>query len=190
MMTQKHLSYSAILVLAANTMNGPGITTLPNVAVDAGLFLYIFLIAISVKMASFVCTRMVNAMWSSLSHPSGGEVGYERVKRVESEMRLPLEEGIDEIIPTATMQLAELAHSNQLLEHRDHKCDPQSNFEEENLVDEVVVENESLLDHHKINGPYAQPELERTSIVGQSLEGYGRKTTTVVALTMVASALW
>lgn len=62
----KHLSFSAIVVIAANTMNGPGITTLPDVAVSAGIGLYIVMIALSVSMAAYVCRRMVHAMWGSL----------------------------------------------------------------------------------------------------------------------------
>ena len=53
----KYLSFSAILVLAANTMNGPGITTLPDVAAGAGRMLFVTLIFLSVAMASFVCRR-------------------------------------------------------------------------------------------------------------------------------------
>lgn len=85
---QKYLSYSAILVLAANTMNGPGITTLPDVAADAGRALFASLIAVSVAMAAFVCRRMVYAMWSSIEGSGDGgddeEEGYETMKKVES----------------------------------------------------------------------------------------------------------
>ena len=192
-MTQKHLSYSAILVLAANTMNGPGITTLPDVAVDAGILLYIVLIVISVRMASFVCKRMVFAMWSSLKNEA--VMSYERVESVESDVKnsLLLEEDA-EAIPDATIQLTEL-HTNQQLEHRElHKSDPQSKLAREDSSSIGEVESESLLDHGHImmkgDVPHIQPVLERTSIVGQSLEGYGRSSSTLVALTMVASALW
>ena len=187
-MTQKHLSYSAILVLAANTMNGPGITTLPDVAVDAGLFLYIILIVFSVRMASFVCMRMVFAMWSSLD---SSDKGYERVESVESSVKSSFggeEEDDAIIIPDSTIQLTDM-HPNQQLEHRDHKHDPQSKLEWDEM--EREVEGESLLDHNVSTClPHRQPVLERTSIVGQSLEGYGSLTSTWVALVMVASALW
>ena len=188
-MTQKHLSYSAILVLAANTMNGPGITTLPDVAVDAGIFLYISLIVISVQMASFVCKRMVFAMWSSLNKSA---VGYERVESVESDVKQSILEEEAEEIPDATIQLTDL-HPNQHLEHREmHKGDPQSKLTREDSASIEEVETESLIDHgHEgVDVLHSQPVLERTSIVGQSLEGYGRSTSTMVALTMVASALW
>mmetsp|Transcript_6949 Transcript_6949/g.16050 ORF Transcript_6949/g.16050 Transcript_6949/m.16050 type:complete len:552 (-) Transcript_6949:43-1698(-) len=63
---QKFLSGAAILTIAANTMNGPGITTLPDVTGDAGIALYLALIATSVLMAAFVSRRMVYDEWSSL----------------------------------------------------------------------------------------------------------------------------
>lgn len=194
-MTQKHLSYSAILVLAANTMNGPGITTLPDVAVDAGILLYIALIVLSVRMASFVCKRMVFAMWSSCgtNEESAARKGYERVESVECHDTTTttslIEKEDEDRIHTdsntiSTIQLTEL-HPNQRLEHREyvvHKSigDPQSKM--------LDSEEESLLDHGHVSD--IRPVLERTSIVGQSLEGYGRSTGTMVALTMVASALW
>ena len=184
-MTQKHLSYSAILVLAANTMNGPGITTLPDVAVDAGLLLYIILIVLSVRMASFVCMRMVFAMWSSLDSP---EKGYERVESVENSVKSSFG-GEEDEIPDATIQLTDM-HPNQQLEHRDHKHDPQSKLEWDEIEREEM-EGESLLEYNQSTDvPHLQPVLERTSIVGQSLEGYGSSTSTWVALVMVASALW
>lgn len=199
-MTQKHLSYYAILVLAANTMNGPGITTLPDVAVDAGLTLYIVLIAISVRMASFVCTRMVFAMWSSLKGHAYylGKEGYDRCSSVDDGIKtLVVEEeegraGDDFRDAAACIQLAAL-HPNQQLEHRafvESNHDPQSkNFMEQGVESEN--ETESLLDHgHKIDEIHVQPVLEHSSIVGQTLEGYGRSMSTAAALTMVASALW
>jgi hypothetical protein len=190
-MTQKHLSYSAILVLAANTMNGPGITTLPDVAVDAGLFLYIFLIVVSVKMASFVCARMVFAMWSSVNN-AGGYVGYDRVESVESDVKSLFEEEDGKVMPDSSIQLTDM-HPNQQLEHREHKQDPQSKLVREDSLEGSGggLEADSLLDHdHKLDVAHRQPLIERTSIVGQSFEGYGHRTSTVVALTMVASALW
>jgi hypothetical protein len=194
-MTQKHLSYSAILVLAANTMNGPGITTLPDVAVDAGILLYIVLIVISVRMASFVCKRMVHAMWSSIKNEY-----YERVDSVDINAKSSLKEEEPENCnaeSSITVQLTEL-HTNQIqLEHREHylhKNDPQSKLlsrEDDSTLSLGDAEIKSLIDHeHKSEVSHLQPVLERTSIVGQSLEGYGRSTSTMVALTMVASALW
>mmetsp|Transcript_34843 Transcript_34843/g.71117 ORF Transcript_34843/g.71117 Transcript_34843/m.71117 type:complete len:546 (+) Transcript_34843:226-1863(+) len=148
---QKFLPYAAILTLAANTMNGPGITTLPDVAVDAGLFLYVILITGSVAMASYVCRRMVFAMWSSLK--SYGK-----------------------------------AADTELGTYHD--------VVEPNLT-KGGSEEDSLLLHHgnpNLNGgdnsvAYPQPKLETTSIVGQSVEAYGKNAGVYAALTMVASAL-
>ena len=195
-MTQKHLSYSAILVLAANTMNGPGITTLPDVAVDAGLFLYIVLIVISVRMASFVCTRMVFAMWSSLKGHAYylGKEGYDRCSSVNDDVKLLVEdeEPAGNDIPDATSIQLTALHPNQQLGHRssaESNYDPQSKLIKKDVESEN--ETESLLDHgHKIDEIHVQPVLEYSSIVGQTLEGYGRSMSTAAALTMVASALW
>ena len=178
-------------------MNGPGITTLPDVAVDAGLTLYIVLIAISVRMASFVCTRMVFAMWSSLKGHAYylGKEGYDRCSSVDDGVKSLVEEeerAGDDFPGAASIQLAAL-HPNQQLEHRtsvESNHDPQSkNFTEQDVESEN--ETESLLDHgHKIDEIHVQPILEHSSIVGQTLEGYGRSMSTAAALTMVASALW
>jgi hypothetical protein len=146
---QKFLSYSAILTLAANTMNGPGITTLPDVATDAGLSLYVILITGSVIMASFVCRRMVYAMWSSLRCGGGG---YSSVKDVEEQ--------------TVASEDTPLVQSNGSNDSGDN--------------DNISSNNSNLA---------PQPSLEKTSIVGQSLEAYGKNTSVYAALTMVASAL-
>lgn len=181
-------------------MNGPGITTLPDVAVSAGLFLYLFLIAISVNMAAFVCHRMVYAMWSSLKGDAyflGRDDGsYERVESVESEIKSILEEdeAMEETIPKKgeNIQLTGLHHGQ--LEHREGHGDKlKTDLQQQVMVepnDSVAIEMQSelLLESHDL--PHAQPAIEHTSIVGQSLEGYGRFTSTFVALTMVASALW
>ncbi|KAL3791729.1 hypothetical protein HJC23_007496 [Cyclotella cryptica] len=202
-MTQRHLSYSAILVLAANTMNGPGITTLPDVAVDAGIFLYFVLIALSVQMASFVCRRMVHAMWSSLKSDSyfvnGKDDGkYERVDSVESDVMSLFEEDeniVEEEISDVAIQLTELHHyPNQHLEHREfHAKNGTPSIENIHTLESLTTleaQVDSLHDNvqNTLNG-IRQPILERTSIVGQSLEGFGQSTSTFVALTMVASAL-
>jgi len=129
-------------------MNGPGITTLPDVAVDAGLFLYVILITGSVAMASYVCRRMVFAMWSSLK--SYG-------KAADTELGTY------------------------------HDVEP-------NLTKRSSEEDSLLLHNGNPNGgdnsvAYPQPKLETTSIVGQSVEAYGKKAGVYAALTMVASAL-
>lgn len=143
---------------------------------------------------------MVHAMWSSCSIKKDY---YERVNSVESDVKsnsLVMEEEEEEILlqdnttypDSSTIQLTELHHRDDPL----HKKDPQSKLSsrEDSSFSSAgeISEAESLMDHHghKRDVSYVQPVLERTSIVGQSLEGYGRKTGTMVALTMVASALW
>ena len=119
---KKYLSYSAILAISANTMNGPAFTTLPDVAADAGLCLYVTLIALSV--AAFVCRRMVYAVWSSLNNEESAVMDveqqekedYSSIKKVDSGLiqRLAISSSnkeeevaevgeIDEIIPEATI---------------------------------------------------------------------------------------
>lgn len=148
---QKFLPYAAILTLAANTMNGPGITTLPDVAVDAGLFLYVILITGSVAMASYVCRRMVFAMWSSLK-------SYGKAADTE------LGTYHDVVEPNLTKGGSE--EDSLLL----HNGNPNLNGGDNSVA-------------------YPQPKLETTSIVGQSVEAYGKKAGVYAALTMVASAL-
>ena len=99
-------------------------------------------------MASFVCRRMVYAMWSSLSCGGGG---YSSVKDVEEQT---------------------VASEDTPLVQSSGKTNP---------VDNNISSNNSNL--------VPQPSLEKTSIVGQSLEAYGKNTSVYAALTMVASAL-
>lgn len=180
----KYLSYAGILAVAANTMNGPAFTTLPNVAADAGLGLYVALILVSVAMAAFVCRRLVHAMWSSLGvedvdgDVEGGK--YDSVKK-EGDGRQSLAiasseskvgEVTDEIIPDATTD-------KEGLTHREH--DHQEPGEGDSLI---TSKDESEEKMH-----LTQPLLEKTSIVGQSLEAYGKDGGYYAALAMVASAL-
>jgi len=196
----KCLSYAGILAIAANTMNGPGFTTLPGVAADAGLGLYVILIALSVAMASFVCRRMVYAMWSSLDNTEGGsgisgssgidaEKGdYGAVENAElsglavqslaianSDSKVG-KDGVDEIIPIAT----DAKEAAAQLHHREsdhHYAEDESN------------EDEPLISPRMGHQQQQQPLLEKTSIVGQSLEVYGSNGGYYAALAMVASAL-
>mmetsp|Transcript_29578 Transcript_29578/g.54145 ORF Transcript_29578/g.54145 Transcript_29578/m.54145 type:complete len:580 (-) Transcript_29578:270-2009(-) len=182
----KCLSYAGILAVAANTMNGPAFTTLPGVAADAGLGLYVILIAISVAMASFVCRRMVYAMWSSLdSNDGGGDIdaekeGYHAVENAESGLALQSlafassdskvgDEVVDEIIPIAT----DAKEAAAQLHHREG-----DHHEDERLISPITSPPQNQ-----------QPLLEKTSIVGQSLEAYGSSGGYYAALAMVASAL-
>jgi len=89
MTNQKFLSGAAILTIASNTMNGPGITTLPDVTTDAGIFLYVALIIVSVAMAGFVSKRMVNAQWASLDDHPDNEKTRSYGSTDESEKLLP-----------------------------------------------------------------------------------------------------
>mmetsp|Transcript_9938 Transcript_9938/g.14215 ORF Transcript_9938/g.14215 Transcript_9938/m.14215 type:complete len:585 (-) Transcript_9938:249-2003(-) len=180
---QKFLPYAAILTLAANTMNGPGITTLPDVAVDAGLFLYVVLIAGSVLMASYVCRRMVFAMWSWLFfYNNGGTATMDDVDNAQS-----IDHGKSSALSiTANEDYTEAASADELLIHRHPTLSP-------NLTSTGSEEEALLLhgDNKSSNhiAAYPQPILEKTSIVGQSLEAYGKQASVYAALTMVASAL-
>lgn len=216
---QKFLSYAAILTLAANTMNGPGITTLPDVATDAGLFLYVTLIAGSVLMASYVCRRMVFAMWSSCSSgslffsssgavPKKDIVTYQNIDNVLTTMQLSAEDGGGGIIKIGKSALSISGNDDD-----DDESGSDEYFDEQQIIHRHTherlqpnltrtgSEDETLLLHDNNNSSgnnsdtnratmaYPQPILEQTSIVGQSLEAYGQKTSVYVALTMVASAL-
>ena len=208
---QKLLPYAAILTLAANTMNGPGITTLPDVAVDAGLFLYVILIVGSVIMASYVCRRMVFAMWSSLSYPSDSgamnntnlETIYQDIidntlldgsggmKISKSALSISAN-GDDENDNGSNNDYFEAEQTNIIHRHH-HSHEPnltRTGSEEDSLLLHDNNNNSSGDDNHvPAILVYPQPILEQTSIVGQSLEAYGRKTSVYAALTMVASAL-
>ena len=196
----KYLSFSAILVLAANTMNGPGITTLPTVAADAGRFLYVTLISISVMMAAFVCRRMVYAMWSSVNEEVivQTDEDYSPMKKVEGGtvtkhlQHLSMDASAnEEIIP-------EMASESQLT-HREHDHHEHTHQELNTQQPLPHCEDESLLPHadHEENmnslltedHDKPRPVLERTSIVGQSVEAYGQKASICTSFLMVASAL-
>lgn len=61
----KNLSFAAIVVIAANTMNGPGLTTLPSMASAAGELLFSILVVVAALVASFVLKRLCSVMWTS-----------------------------------------------------------------------------------------------------------------------------
>lgn len=197
----KYLSFSAILVLAANTMNGPGITTLPTVAADAGRFLYVTLISISVMMAAFVCRRMVYAMWSSVNEEVivQTDEDYSSMKKVEGGtvtkhlQHLSMDASAnEEIIPemASESQLTHREHDHH--EHTQQELNtqqplPTDHSEDESLLPHADHEenmNSLLADHDK-----SRPVLERTSIVGQSREAYGEQASIYTSFLMVASAL-
>jgi len=188
-------------------MNGPGITTLPDVAADAGLTLYVTLIVLSVTMASFVCRRMVYAMWASLDSEESSDVehqhgeDYESINKHDSIQSLSIDNsdegektaaaaeagGMDEIIPGAS--------SPDKLIHREHNQEESTNAPTTTATDKPA-EGESLLSHKDhdenmamITENVLRPVLERTSIVGQSREAYGKQASIYTAFTMVASAL-
>ena len=186
---QKFLSYAAILTLAANTMNGPGITTLPGVATDAGLSLYVVLITGSVIMASYVCRRMVFAMWSSLSSQ------YVAINQNEGAHPQDIKSGGGMKISKSALSIATNA---------DEENEVNGYFEEQTIIHRYAhfepnlgqsgSEEEALLLHdddeiHEEFVAYPQPKLATTSIVGQSIEAYGKSASVHVAFTMVASAL-
>lgn len=181
----KYLSSTAILVLAANTMNGPGMTTLPDVAANAGRALYILLIALSAGMAAFVCRRMVYAMWRN----DGSQ------------------------LQTTTMTTAPREGSVELLDVHDKFVDESFSGGSSTATERTSLLNSSTssqLSAHVAeqqagcDNVHQQPILELTSIVGQSREAFdnnlpddvaiGKQTrhtppSTYVALLMVASAL-
>ena len=169
----KHLSTTAIVVLAANTMNGPGITTLPDVAANAGRLLFILLIVLASGMASFVCRRMVNALWSN--------------------------DGCNQPIPIRNKGSVELLNVHE--KFVDESCVPESSFllHPSRVSTEGEVrgsyQNNSNVAQLEAEGRCCirQPILELTSIVGQSREAFDsnddKRTSTSIAFLMVASAL-
>ena len=92
---------------------------------------------------------------------------------------------IDEIIPEATIGGKE---ESQLI-HREHDNEPRpqepKNEGESLLPHEEHEENMATIEDHNKE----QSLLEKTSIVGQSREAYGKQASIYVAFTMVASAL-
>ena len=158
-------------------MNGPGITTLPDVCSDAGRILFVTLIFLSVTMASFVCRRMVYAMWSSTDNETSASVGKNEDYGSGIQHSLSIDgEVVDEVIPKVVM-----SDESEKLTHREHEHD-------ENGEEEQYTEGESLLIPQDTK-VHDRPQLERTSIVGQSLEAYGKQTSVYTSFLMVASAL-
>jgi len=156
-------------------MNGPGITTLPDVCSDAGHILFVTLIFLSVAMASFVCRRMVYAMWSSIDDETSVSVGKNEDYGTGIQHSLSIDgEIIDEVIPQV------MSDESEKLTHREHE-------HEENDEEEIETEGELLIPQD--TKVHDRPQLERTSIVGQSLEAYGKQTSVYTSFLMVASAL-
>jgi len=158
-------------------MNGPGITTLPDVCSDAGRILFITLIFLSVAMASFVCRRMVSAMWSTIDNETAVSVGKNEDYGSGIEHSLSIDgEVIDEVIPQV------MSDESEKLTHREHEHE--ENDEEDQYTE---TEGESLIPQD--TKVHDRPQLESTSIVGQSLEAYGKQTSVYTSFLMVASAL-
>ncbi|KAL7462315.1 hypothetical protein ACHAXS_002696 [Conticribra weissflogii] len=247
----KYLSFSAIVILASNTMNGPGLTTLPQVATLAGMVLFVVLIGLSVAMASFVCRRMVFAMWSSLTEATtgeeeglldgatggggGGVVGGGTSYGGMVSLRISGEGGssvaeedgvgdcdgdgvgdgvagsgsgvsiggeistgvVDELIPKASNAADQLIHhiSSSGNNNINNNSDNNNNSGNDSVIHDL--EQSKSKSKHETTPPSSptsllglkRPLLERTSIVGQAKEAYGRTTGTSVAFAMVASAL-
>ena len=155
-------------------MNGPGITTLPDVCSDAGRILFVTLIFLSVAMASFVCRRMVSAMWSSIDNETSVSVGKNDDYGTGIQHSLSIDgEIIDEVIPQV------MSDESEKLKHREHEHE--ENDEEEYTEGEALIPQDTKM--------HDRPQLERTSIVGQSLEAYGKQTSVYTSFLMVASAL-
>jgi hypothetical protein len=58
------MAFSAIVVIAANTMNGPGLTTLPAVGEGAGLMTFLLLITVSMGVTAFVIHSLCKLIWT------------------------------------------------------------------------------------------------------------------------------
>ena len=198
-------------------------------------------------MASFVCRRMVYAMWSSLSTEK--RETYQEIQQQQEETASLLLEGgnnnniaggmkvsksalsitnddngddsyHDDIYYDTTttfleqqLQQEELIHhrhsrstetSDEVVQHHNLPNLSKSGSEEESLLLQQHNNNINSSEYnnddgqnlpsspsktHKGYSQQQQPLLEKTSIVGQSLEAYGQKTSVYVAFTMVASAL-
>ena len=167
-------------------------------AADAGRFLYVTLISISVMMAAFVCRRMVYAMWSSVNEEVVVQTDedYSSMKKVEGGtvkhlQHLSMDDASanEEIIPEMASE-SQLTHREHEHEHSQELNTPQPlpHSEDESLLPHADHEENmnSLLteDHDK-----SRPVLERTSIVGQSREAYGHNASIYTSFLMVASAL-
>ena len=156
-------------------MNGPGITTLPDVCSDAGRILFVTLIFLSVTMASFVCRRMVYAMWSSIDNETSVSVGKNEDYGSGIQHSLSIDgEVVDEVIQVMSDESEKLTHEHE--------------HDEENDEEEQYTEGESLLIPQDTKR-HDRPQIETTSIVGQSLEAYGKQTSVYTSFLMVASAL-
>ena len=59
------LSFWTIVVIAANTMNGPGLTTLPSISHAAGQVTLVGLICTSTLLTCYVVKRLCLLMWSN-----------------------------------------------------------------------------------------------------------------------------
>lgn len=154
-------------------------------------------------MASYVCRRMVFAMWSSLSYSSS----FGAVPKKNLDSYQDIDNALDDG-GSGIMKISKSALSISGNDDDDDNNGSDEYFDEQEIIHRHTHEHhlepnltrtgseeESLLLHGNSNSggdnfaAYPQPILEQTSIVGQSLEAYGRKTSVYVALTMVASAL-
>lgn len=65
----KQLSFAAIVVIASNTMNGPGLTTLPSIANAAGQVTFQVLVIVAALTTSFVVSRLCSVIWTAHVQP-------------------------------------------------------------------------------------------------------------------------
>jgi hypothetical protein len=61
--TKKSLSFWSIVIIAANTMNGPGLTTLPAISHSAGKLILVALVCLATSLTSYVLKRLCILMW-------------------------------------------------------------------------------------------------------------------------------
>ena len=70
-MEKSKLSFWAIVVIACNTMNGPGLTTLPSIGNSAGKVTFSILVILATFVTSFVVKRLCSVIWSQKHYRFG-----------------------------------------------------------------------------------------------------------------------
>jgi hypothetical protein len=86
---QRLYSFWSIVVIAANTMNGPGLTTLPSIASSAGQVLFCLFVVVAAISTSFVVQKLCDVMWRTHKdeiHHGGNDGGGGRPRLDESDI--------------------------------------------------------------------------------------------------------
>ncbi len=84
----KSLSFPAILVIAANTMNGPGLTTLPSMANAAGKFTFSIMVTGAALVTGFVLKRLCSVMWTSYRQQATVSLEQELSNLIDGEIHM------------------------------------------------------------------------------------------------------